>query len=51
MQLGGRGIDRPNTASFARQTSGAEPSELRESRADGAEACACDDDLEIFVNP
>jgi hypothetical protein len=50
MQLGGLVIDGPDTAGFARQTSSAEPSELRQSRADGAEACARDDDLEVIVS-
>jgi hypothetical protein len=51
MQLGGRVIDGPDTTSLARQTSGAEPRELRQSRADGAEAGARDDDLKVIVSP
>ena len=51
MQLRGRIIEWPDTPGFARQPSGAKPGELRQSRSDGVEACACDDDLEVFVSP
>jgi hypothetical protein len=51
MELGGRVIDGPDTTSFTRQTSGAEPGELRQSSTDGAEAGARHDDLEVIVSP